>query len=258
MNVNAENYIHFSVDDWFEVFQELAKSEYKSIFEDNRLLFMKKIHEEEGAIFSCFCFFENANHSFSLEDVPNRFADEFSENSNWLKFGFHGLNKDSLYKTTDYETAKDDYYRVIKELYRITGSKNCIDTFPRIHFYSASLNACMAWKAGYFGIIGLLTSEDDRKNYYLDFFQNNQIKKKKFFFDNSTNISFCRTAMRLENEGDVTSRLIQLNRCDKPLIIFTHESYLGNLSIQNKFKECAELSQKLGIKFSFPMYQKYK
>lgn len=88
--------IHFSVDDVITSFENLTKNEskYKSVFDEPFFKYIKSLHDEFGAKISLYCFYEK--DGFSLADCTNKFADDFSSSSNWLKFGFHALS--SSYK----------------------------------------------------------------------------------------------------------------------------------------------------------------
>lgn len=114
--------IHISIDDVIQIFNDLTlnQDEYKSIFENETLNFLKKCHEKYGAEFSLYCFynFDNVN----LSECTEKFRDEFESNSNWLKFGFHAFDSKADYSTLEKSEAKRQYDLMVEELKRIVRS----------------------------------------------------------------------------------------------------------------------------------------
>ncbi|MBQ0084074.1 MAG: hypothetical protein KBS52_04840 [Clostridiales bacterium] len=252
--------IHFSVDDFIEPFMALAEKEYRSVFEVEAFAFMKRMHDTYGMIFSCYCFFEGKNGT--LADVPESFQEEFQKNSDWLRFGFHAMNSESNYgsdfiKTgdviTDAAVAREQYHSVIRELVRITGGKECIDRFPRIHFYAGSSEICEAWKNTEYGIKGLISSEDDRTCYYNTPAQCQQLNTTGFCLDKEQNIPFWKTFLRFESMKNEESLKAHLEKSDvyKECLVFTHAPFLTVKDIQNYFVICAEYAKSRGYKMGY-------
>ena len=122
--------IHCSIDDTLWIFKDLTEhKEYISIFENPVLYKMKNLHLKYGVVFNCYCFF-NAWYNFTLADATDRFINEFENNADWLKFGFHGYGFDESETDRTYEAADSaelllkDYKLVTKELCRITSEKS--------------------------------------------------------------------------------------------------------------------------------------
>ena len=261
--------MHFSVDDYIDALLDLREEKYQSIFEQPTFAVLKRIHESCGAVFSCYCFFECDNGT--LAEVPDCYVEEFQKNAMWLRFGFHGYNTDSNYGSrkftngdwiTDGKTAAKHYECVMKELIRITGGGECIDRFPRIHYYAGTLEDCKAWQQAEYGILGLITAEDDRVCYYHDKKQWRELLEKDFYQDEHQDIGFYRTNIRLENMKDMAmleealGGLKDRGCMDEPgctdttanYLVFTHEKFLKEQRIEDFFLRCGEVAKEKGMK----------
>ncbi len=167
--------LHLSIDDFFITFKELTEQEerYTSLFEHPVLGFFREMHEKYGAVFHCYCFGEDLESGFSLEDVTRKYRKEFVENASWLQFGFHGMNGASVYGDNcgtriinrDARLAAADYDYICGNLAEIVGVE-ALDAFPRIHFFAGTKECCKEWKNAKYGIMGLLAADDDRYSYY--------------------------------------------------------------------------------------------
>lgn len=95
--ISHEPIFHFSLDDVFDIFYDLTvhENEYKSIFDNTTLAWLKEIHDEYGVVISCYCYYED--NGFTLDSCTKKFIDEFSENAEWLRFGFHARNGNTIY-----------------------------------------------------------------------------------------------------------------------------------------------------------------
>lgn len=98
---------------------------------------------------------------FSLSDMTNTYSEELSNNSDWLKFGFHGidgLEGLSNIKRTSAET-KTVYDNTILDIVRITGTVESIDMVPRLQGFGGSIDVCRALRDCDCGCLGFLTSD---------------------------------------------------------------------------------------------------
>lgn len=164
--------IHCSVDDTLWIFKDLTEhKEYVSIFENPILNKIKELHLKFGAVFTCYCFF-NAWYNFTLADATDRFINEFENNADWLKFGFHGYGFDESETDRTYEAADSaelllkDYKLVTKELCRITSEKS-LAQYLRLSSFKGSREGIRLLHRE--GIKGFLCAETmERESYYLD------------------------------------------------------------------------------------------
>ncbi|MEK4566441.1 hypothetical protein MKX54_17360 [Alkalihalobacillus sp. FSL R5-0424] len=249
-------FMHLSTDDMITVFEDLTRyaSSYTSMFDQPILSFLRDMHLQYGMVHSGYVFYESADQSFDLTQVPKTFASEFQENNHWLRWGFHAENVRSRYESTTYDQAKSDYARVLKELNRITGGAVAIDRVVRTHFYAGNAEAVSAFKDHFeHGVTGLLSSEDDRHSYDLSGEQCDELKRHGRMRDQARDLIFYRTDMRLEHVPDVESQLKLVQDAEKDLIIFTHEKYLFTEKMKEKISLCCEFAVGNSYRFGFPM-----
>lgn len=241
--------IHYSIDDFIDAFLDLAENEYKSIWEQKTFAGLKELHEKYQMSFSGYVF--NKTDRGCLSQVPDRYAEEFKEAADWLKFGFHGTEYDTNYGSKkfpssdaidDYGRAKQDYEQIINELLRITGSEKSIDRCPRIHYYAGTLADCRGFQDANCGITGLISAEDDRECYYLDMEAHACLIRSNYYHDHNLQLDFYRTSIRLENVASLEELEEKLQALDKskPCLIFTHEKFLQEAEMWEKLALCGE------------------
>lgn len=237
--VGKGGYIHISMDDSNGIFEDLTNNEdkYDSIFEQPILNYVKELHDKYGIVISFYVFYSwNVNDGdFSLSQATNKFADEFTENSDWLKFGFHAKDA-SAYEELSAKEALDYYDKTIHELVRITGSRDCIDHFVRLDRYIADEETVLALQKTDEGINGLLIAEyqkEYRQSYALTYDEMKECYDKDVYLD-TNNILYTPTDIRLENiESDNEFYEVLANVSNQPnIIIFTHEWQLQKENAQ--------------------------
>ena len=84
------------------------------MFESPYFAPIKTLHDEYGCKFTLMLFNTDKTLNFSLSDVTDKFRNEFGENSQWLKFAYHGPD------TTTYPAktmSVDDFVSSIEEVY---------------------------------------------------------------------------------------------------------------------------------------------
>lgn len=263
INTNISNnpkFMHLSSDDVLVMFKDIVDNNRASIFDNTALKFLKRMHDTYGMVFSCYCFYTNADDTFNLTMMPDTYKNEFIENANWLKFGVHYYkNGSGNFHTVDSDTGLTYYQQIITELFRITGSFNSIDTAPRFHNYAGTLDVIQKIYNENLGITGLITAEDTRSSYYLDTTKNNYILKHDNMVDYNTGIKFFSTDLRLENisnpKAELESRLTNIEYASRmrELVIFTHEPYLSQTGMQSKIEACCKFAVENGYSFDFPM-----
>lgn len=251
---NPNTYMHLSIDDTITVFKDLTDNsdKYNSIFDNDMLNFFKSMHDKYGAVFSLYCFYEDDD--FNLSQCTDKFAKEFSENSYFLKFGFHSLSGDGNL-AENWNTAESDYQKVITQLIRITGSKECIDTVIRLHSFAGSLDAINAINVTENGIEGLLTADDDRISYYLNDTENSYINHHDYLKDNESELFFVSTDLRLEKTWNPYGALVSIyknSNQNKVIEVFTHEWQIG-VKMKAKIYATCFFAKKYGYVWDYPM-----
>lgn len=243
-----KKYIHISIDDSIGVFKDIVEKKYVSIFENKELSMFKEMHEEYGLVVSLYFFYEK--DGFNLTQMSNQYIDEFQQNAEWLRFGFHSFNSDSDYSDPNMaDTMLDDYEKVLNELIRITGGKRCIDHIPRIHLFAGSLSGISNIQGLEEKVIGLLSADDDRNTYMYNADQSKYLASQDYYYDIWRDLYIVPTDIRLEFVDDVTLALTK-KIDDNVLIIFTHEWKLDT-NMYSKIEECCALARKRNYTFTF-------
>lgn len=242
--------IHYSIDDFVDAFLDLAEHTYESLWQQPTFGRLQELHEKYGMSFSGYAFYKTERGS--LSQVPDKYAEEFRQAADWLKFGFHGTEYATNYGSKkfpspdaidDYGRARADYEEVICELLRITGSEASLDRCPRIHYYAGTYEDCRGFKDAKYGITGLISAEDDRECYYLDADAHGTLCEKNYFYDEGLMLDFYRTGIRLENVKDLQEleELLSGISADKPQLIFTHEKFLQEEEMWEKLRLCGKM-----------------
>lgn len=122
----GKNIFSLSFDDTILLFEDIKENNYDSIFQNTTLKWYKELHDKYGVVISCYCYYENNN--FNLSQFPDKYKDEFKNNSDWLRFGFHTINGETDYQTGD---IVGDYVKTVQELERIVG-EDSIDNVIRL------------------------------------------------------------------------------------------------------------------------------
>ena len=246
----GRNIFSLSFDDSILIFKDIAEKKPKSIFENETLKWYKELHDKYGVVISCYIFFEEDN--FNLSQFPAVYRNEFIENSDWLRFGFHAVNGNVNYETGVIES---DYIRTVAELERIVG-KEAIDNVIRLHMFKGSYEEIK--KLRYLDnepIVGLLTSDDNRKSYYLDEGNNSYVYSHDEYYDSDLMLHFFSTDFRTEYVENINLKLKELskdsyNNQRGDLVVFSHE---WALSVENKEKieKVCEYAKSKGYRFEF-------
>lgn len=235
--------LHFSMDDVIEIFKDLTKHAdiYDSIFDNGTLGYLKEVHEKYGMKVTLYCFYEF--DGFNLSECTDKFVDEFFENRDWLKFGFHAYNAES-YTDTDVARMRDEYMLLAEELHRITGfrEEDLSKTLRLDRF--AGTKQQLAMMEQDFGVSSFLTADDEeRKSYCLDNDEQSILYEEDYYMDGE--ISFTPTDIRLESLDGLEDleNILNNHKDEKYLVVFTHEHKLNG-----KVKKMIHEVGKYGVK----------
>lgn len=235
--------IHFSVDDTIWLFKGLKEEGYISAFEQPVLAFFRKLHELYGVAVSFYCFAEHED--MHMAEVADTYSQEFSENSDWLRFGFHAQSEDTQYGDNTPECAAADYANLTAHLRRIVGT--AIDAYPRIHCYSASQIALHAMQKE--GLRGVLCPESGDGGYCLSEKQLRKVKSKGVYVDKN-GLTYLDVDMRIEETECILSTLLKRRR-RLHMEIFTHEWALDRERVRERILICCSMLHRLGYKGGF-------
>lgn len=215
--------MHFSVDDTLECLLWLTDNSDKvnSIFDSPVFRFAKEIHDRYGLGVSFYCMFTNGE--LSLEAVLDKWKNEFQENAEWLKFGFHAYKMNSNYNDASREQITWEFEKVMEQLIRITGGGECITDVIRLHFCSG--NSEVRSELVKHGVKVLLCADDDRINYGLSKDENEAVLTQGYYIDVEMNCIYVRTYIRVEEVENMEETIKSYHHT--PFItIFTHEKWM--------------------------------
>ncbi len=238
-------YIHVSFDDVYQCLQDLTTNAdtYTSVFDSPFFAYIKGLHDEYGAVFSLYCF--NTASGWDIETVTDKFQTELSENSDWIKFGFHSEDADTNYGTDDedgkYGTALGDcaekitasYNKFLAGVERLTG--NCfesVDHIARLGFFAGTKTNVTTLKS--LGMTGFIGSEStSRTSYYLDTDASKTMHSKGVYEDTAEGLLFLPSQTRLESVASAEKKTVGKTdeylaniyniETAKVIEIFTHE-----------------------------------
>ena len=211
--------IHISYDDVYLILEDLSNNQdrYESIFQNKMLFLLKILHDTTGASFTLYVY-EYAG-KYSITDVPDKWKSEFEENSEWLKFGYHGICPEisCLDENISIDDFKNSYQTVENSIIFFAGHKS-LSNILRLSYFSGTDDIIDYLSKS--GIKVLLTADDTRLNYNLNFEENNLINQDEIL--QKGDLTYVKTDIRYENTPDIEQALV--NNSGEPIIVlFTHE-----------------------------------
>jgi hypothetical protein len=192
---------HCALDDTIDVLEEINRKadDLQSIFDVPVMAQIKEFHEQYGAKFSLYLFYEKIG-GFNLSQMTDKFIDEWEANSDWLRLSFHARTKHPeiceyyLYNNLDYQTAKEDFQMIKKEILRFAGVESW-DNYPRTHFWSGNRETVKAWRDC--GVDGLFFSYRGYPALYFDDEQLEKLWNKDYWVDPEMKLLFITTNVKL-------------------------------------------------------------
>ena len=266
-NKPLRNYVHISFDDIVRCFEDLAtnKDTYNSIFDSEFFGGLKNLHDKYGAKFSLYCY----DISSSVSTIGNKFADDFNNASDWLKFGFHL-----------YSQGKNlaGYNAFLNDIFTLGMTFNSIDRLPRLDGFGGSVSDILDMRDADCGIIGLLTTDDSRSSYYLNDEQNAYLRTHSKLYDYENGLVMYSTNMRLDwfingfssdyeynvphesNPYDeLTYRMKDRTFCNiyEPIVVFIHEWQVFTTSFTinsyfNLIEQVCKFANDYKLDFDYP------
>lgn len=241
-----QNIYHVSFDDTINIFKDISGRRYRSIFCNPLLSYLRYLHVRYGTVFSFYCFYEDCE-GFDLSSVGSMYADEFAENSSWLRFAYH--SRFAGYEPKDAGDFLASYNMTMGELARITG--NSLDSNTRLHCYKGSKNEIQAVKKeGVFPIRGLFTSDRNAASYDLSPGDVGLLCDCDCV--ERSGMNYYKTDVRIEelpHELDVKS--VTGNKWGGVIIVFTHEWAFSGENL-GKMEQLIKLFTAMGYKPDFP------
>ncbi len=244
-------YMHLSIDDNVFCFEDLAKNDYDSLFDQPYFGKLKELHDEYGAVVSLY------TYNKTLEKVSDKYAEEFKANASWLKVGLHAnehlgmnlneyVNIEMAYVTS--EDATGFWNDFTQNVNRVCGSLDSLDKMPRLEYYCGPLDYVKGLRDAENGALGFLVRGDGVTNYmYYDESVATQIKTDNYVEDKDNKLTLVGTDLTIEsllatepakpNFKDLTAddissvkpletlngKMTDANFANGPFIVFSHE-----------------------------------
>ena len=228
--------LHVSLDDTKGIFKAIRDGEKKSIFETRTLSFLQELHLKYDTEFTLYCTYADAD--YQLEDVTEIYRDEFMKHSKWLHFGFHCFRESDEISKQDLDQFVSNFTKFEEQIRRVTGQEE-IGSILRLHGFQGNKMICSFLKE--IGVQILLASDDERRNYFLDERQNHLLQTQRRVYDESLNIEFVKSCIRLEDAEDIMQDLIFRKREEDAIIpVFTHEWQMDYSEIRDKLEACCK------------------
>ncbi|MCQ2286664.1 MAG: hypothetical protein MJZ76_07295 [Bacteroidales bacterium] len=211
--------VHVSIDDCYLSLMDLYQNKsYTTIFNQPLLKELKELHEKTGAKFTLYTYASAPTDSFEIDSLSANFIEEFNENFDWLKIGFHAASPSQ--KRDDIKSFADGYKRFKK----FSKQSKTI----RLHYFYANQEQINLLKQN--GLTTLLSADDNRISYSLPNELNESLLQKQAISLNG--LEYKKTDFRIEKTFFPVFN-IWSHMTDNEIIFFTHEWALSPL---NKFK----------------------
>ena len=288
------DFMHFSFDDGYTCFNNLANNNYDSLFDEPFFGWMKNMHDKYGAIFSVYAF--NAElATFAASANAEKYREEFQAAKSWLKLGLHsplndqnanfGTDKGTTYSTFD--AGYEQWYNMLSSVMTVTGDKECLDLIPRLHNCAGTTDAIggmIAAGADFakdtadetdtaedYRPMGFLAADDTRSCYDLGSVASTWLNANDHLTDKERDLYFLATDIRAEyagsqcTKGSAYDELIYRHTASNfgtkgsSMIIFSHENRIQkNLDGVKEFMEsAAKFAKDFDITFAFPQDRTY-
>lgn len=215
--------VHLSFDDVSICMKELTNNsdKYSSAFDVPFLGELKKLHESTGAKFTLYVY--EMDGGYDISQFPQKYADEFDQNSGWLKVGYHAMSpsisKDSISMSSVFIPSFDRVDSILSAKFK-SAKTNTI----RLHYFHATQEEVEHIKEK--GITTLLAADDDRISYSLPESDNTNLLSEEQLKKNG--MTYISTDHRCERDNTIAG--IIRNAGDDEVVIFTHEwAYYGSV-----------------------------
>ena len=251
---------HFSLDDFKDSIADIVhnKDTYNSIFDNSTFKQLKEWHDKYGIVISLYV-------QRTLADIPSKFASDFINSKDWLKFGFHGNGP--TWENATYDLGKSLWNDFVGGVMSSIGSYDIIDRVPRNDYFHGTLNSCKGERDANCGCLGFLGCDDwgynadvRKNNYYLSSEDSVFLDNRDRFIDYTNQLTIFKTDFRLEQ---VAQRWTSVDKCLAyyasaqaasqafDLIVFSHEwNFTSYKSIAEKIFFWAKNN---GYSFDYPM-----
>lgn len=160
---------YFFIDDVIWTLRDISRQKPASIFDHPFMAALREAHDKYGlkVQLNLFCRtdFWYGNDEFTLSEVPDTYKQEWTDNSDWVKFGFHSKQEfpDYPYINASYEDVKTNFDYTKNEVYRFAG-KNSFALGVCTHWLPMSKEGCRALADGGIKIMSVSYGEKTEYN----------------------------------------------------------------------------------------------
>ena len=135
---------NFFIDDNVFFLTEIARKQYKSVFESFYLDFLRTLHRKYGFKVTLNMFYDNAHdpEHFNTSELDTRYRSEFEDNADWLRLAFHAYSEfpGAPYGKVYPEKLPEHHRIVTDEIRRFAGEKTLIEPVL-LHFHDIASDA---------------------------------------------------------------------------------------------------------------------
>lgn len=227
-----EKVYRFSIDDNIWVFRDIARQRPSSLFENEYLGTLYRLHRKHGTRFQLNVYLET--DGFDLSQMPDCYRQEWAANADWLRLSFHARadQPGRPYAEAGYEQVKADCEAVHQQIRRFAGEQS-LSYYTTIHFVAATRDGCRALQdCGIKGLIALCSDGQGgvRLSYYLDEPAARLLDHCGLAQDVESGLAFIRNDMVINTvpEKEIRPRLEQLKASGKKdsfVEVMIHEQY---------------------------------
>jgi hypothetical protein len=198
---NWTNRYRLSLDDniWFLKDISDNASEYRSIFENPYLAFLREVHETYGTRIHLNIYYQT--EGFNLSQMTAKFKNEWRQNTGWLRLSFHALQNDPdvPYINAGYKQVKTDCDMVKEQIRRFAGDE-LMGPVTTLHWGEGTVEGCRALRdSGYTALAGYFLKEPEEDeypvSYYLDKERRQHVNRRSIWRDNREGIIFSKIAI---------------------------------------------------------------
>lgn len=108
-------YVHFSVDDVFASFKWIKVNRPASLFDEKIFGTLRRWHNAYGLKVSLYCL--SSMQEETIEEVyPGAYKDELLMASDWIKFGFHGVDSCPFNEMGAYKDCYSSFTKLIDSM----------------------------------------------------------------------------------------------------------------------------------------------
>lgn len=225
----------FSIDDNSFFLRDLVRQGSRSLFDNMYLAGLRSLHEKYGTKFVLNLFRTTPEHDFSLEDMPDRYRDEWRDQADWLALAFHADNEfpDRPYQYASPAELAGDLDRVAEQIVRFAGEE--VYSPPTVIHWGMCPPCCLPKlkERGVTVLSGFFRPGYDGRadvNYNLDEERSDTIYREGALMDMETGIVFSRVdvvcnAVPIEHITEILDRNPGSPIKAEITDLFTHEQY---------------------------------